>query len=239
MTGSGPGGYSNYVVSEPSAQSSQSLAGPLTALAAVAGFLLLGHLVRGHLGMELSPTGVQAAVNRLGWSGPFVFFGLVMFRQFLVIPSWLLLPVGGLCFGTLLGTALGGGALFLSGCMKFWLARWAGRAWFRRHFGEQFRRLEAHVDRLGPVVIGVSTAHPLGILAPFHWGAGLSSIPFTPFALAIVLGAPLRAFAFSALGATILDPGTPEFRAVCLGLGAIALVPLLFPGVRRRLWGST
>ena len=90
--------------------------------------------------------------------------------------------------------------------MKFWLARWAGRAWFRQHFGEQFRRLEAHVDRLGPVVIGVSTAHPLGILAPFHWGAGLSSIRFAPFALAIVLGAPVRAFAFSALGATIVDP---------------------------------
>ncbi len=225
------------VVSPSDAEPSESLLGPLLGLGAVLGFLLLGYLIRDRLGMELSPAGVQDAVARLGWSGPFVFFGLVMFRQFLAIPSWLLLPAGGLCFGTALGTALGGGGLFVSGCMKFWVARWAGRAWFRRHFGERFRRLEDRVDRLGPVVIGLSTAHPLGILAPFHWGAGLSSIRFAPFALAIVLGAPVRAFAFSALGATIIDPATPEFRAVCLGLGAVILVPLAIPAVRRRLWG--
>src|SRR5262245_30560873 len=129
----------------PDDERSQSLVVPLAALLAVGGFLLLGHLVRGRLGMELSPSGVQDAVARLGWSGPLVFFALVMFRQFLVIPSWLILPAGGLCFGTALGTALGGGALFVSGCMKFWLARWAGRAWFQQHFGEQFRRIEAHV----------------------------------------------------------------------------------------------
>ena len=86
-------------------------------------------------------------------------------------------------------------------------------------------------------MIGLSTAHPFGVLAPFHWGAGLSSIRFAPFALAIVLGAPVRAFAFAALGATIADPTTPEFRTVCLGLVAVVLVPLVIPAVRRRLWG--
>src|SRR5262245_30893823 len=202
----------------------------------IAGIFALGHVVRGTLDMELSPAGVREAVGRLGWYGPIVFFGLVMFRQFLVIPSWLLLPAGGLCFGTALGTALGGGALVVSGCMKFGLARWAGRQWFRERFGERFRRLESHVDRLGPLVIGLSTAHPLGVMAPFHWGAGLSSIRFAPFALAIVLGAPVRAFAFSALGATIVDPTTPEFRIVCGGLAIAVLVPLAIPSVRRRLW---
>jgi uncharacterized membrane protein YdjX (TVP38/TMEM64 family) len=211
--------------------------GPLLGLGTAAGVLLLGYLVRRHLGMELSPGGIQEAVARLGWYGPLVFFGLVMFRQFLVIPSWLILPVGGLCFGTALGTALGGGALAVSGCMKFGLARWAGRAWFRERFGDQFQRFERHVDRLGPVVIGLSTAHPLGVLAPFHWGAGLSSIRFVPFAVAIVLGAPVRAFAFSALGAAVVDPATPEFRALCLALCAVVLLPLAIPGVRRRLWG--
>jgi uncharacterized membrane protein YdjX (TVP38/TMEM64 family) len=218
------------------AERSESLTGPLLILGVVAGIFALGYAVRGTLGMELSPTGVRESVARLGWYGPLVFFGLVMFRQFLAIPSWLLLPAGGLCFGTALGTALGGGALAVSGCMKFGLARWAGRRWFRDHFGERFRRFEGQVDRLGPLVIGLSTAHPLGVLAPFHWGAGLSSIRFAPFALAIVLGAPLRAFAFSALGATIVDPSTPEFRIVCGGLAVAVLFPLAIPAVRRRLW---
>jgi uncharacterized membrane protein YdjX (TVP38/TMEM64 family) len=224
-------------VSAPASDRSRSLPAPVLGLVVLGAIVALGYLVRRRLGMEFSPEGVRAAVSALGWHGPLVFFGLVTFRQFLGLPAWLVLPAGGLCFGTLLGTALGGGALIVSGCMKFWLARWAGRAWFRQRFGEHFRRVEHHVDRLGPTVIGLSTAHPLGILAPFHWGAGLSSIRFAAFTVAIVLGAPVRAFAFSALGATLVDPSTPEFRTVCLGLGALILLPLAVPAVRRRLWG--
>jgi uncharacterized membrane protein YdjX (TVP38/TMEM64 family) len=200
--------------------------------------VLLGHVVRTHLDMELSPAGIQQAVARLGWWGPVVFFVLTMFRQFLAIPSMFLLPAGGLCFGTGLGTALGGGALIVSGCLKFALARWLGRDWVRTRFAAGFARVERRVDRLGPVVIGLSTAHPLGVLAPFHWGAGLSSIRFAPFVLAILLGAPVRAFAYSAFGATLADPTTPEFFWVSLGLAFVVLVPLAFPTVRRRLFAS-
>jgi uncharacterized membrane protein YdjX (TVP38/TMEM64 family) len=186
--------------------------------------------------MELSPAGIHDAVTRLGWRGPVVFFLLTTFRQFLAIPSWLLLPVGGLCFGPALGTALGAGALVVSGCIKFALARRLGRAWLRARLGAHFDHLERRVDRLGPVVIGLSTAHPLGVLAPFHWGAGLSSIPFTSFVVAIVLGAPVRAFAFSTLGAALVDPSTTEFLTVSVTLAAVALLPLLHPAVRRRLF---
>lgn len=216
-----------------------SLRGPLVGFSIVGGALLLGHFVRSYLGMDLSPAGIQAGVARLGWYGPLVFFGLTTFRQFLAIPSWFILPAGGFCFGTALGTALGGGALVLSGCLKFGIARWVGRDWVRKHFGAHFTSIERYVDRLGPVVIGVSTAHPLGVLAPFHWGAGLSSIRFVPFATAIVLGAPVRAFAFSAFGAALVDPGTPEFRTVSLGLAALMLLPLLVPGIRRRLFAQS
>jgi uncharacterized membrane protein YdjX (TVP38/TMEM64 family) len=87
-------------------------------------------------------------------------------------------------------------------------------------------------------VIGLSTAHPLGILSPFHWGAGLSSIRFAPFAVALVLGAPVRAFAFSAFGAALADPTTMEFYAVSLGFAVVALLPLAHPAVRDRLFGG-
>jgi uncharacterized membrane protein YdjX (TVP38/TMEM64 family) len=205
-------------------------------LAIVGAAVLLGHLVRTRLDMDLSPAGIQAGVTKLGWYGPLVFFVLTTFRQFLAIPSWFILPAGGVCFGTMAGTALGGGALILSGCLKFGAARWVGREWVRTHFGAHFTRIERHVDRLGPVVIGLSTAHPLGVLAPFHWGAGLSSIRFLPFVTAIVLGAPVRAFAYSAFGAALVDPRAPEFRVISLGFAALVLVPLAVPAVRRRLF---
>lgn len=202
------------------------------------GLGLAAHVLRTHLGIEFSIAGVQGAVGRLGVYGPPVFFGLVTVRQLLGLPSWLILPVGGLCFGTAMGTLLGGLGLIVSGCIKFLIARRLGRAWVRRTFGEAFRRFEARIDRLGPIVVGLSTAHPFGILAPFHWGAGLSSIRFAPFVVALMLGAPVRAFAFSAFGAAILDPSTPEFRAICLALVAVAVLPLLFPAVRRKLFAD-
>lgn len=211
---------------------------PLVVLAALAVALVAGWAVRRGLALELSPAGVQDAVARLGWRGPLVFFLLTTFRQFLALPAWILLPAGGLCFGPALGTALGAGALVVSGCLKFLVARRVGREWLRRRFGAQFAALERRVDRLGPVVIGLSTAHPLGVLSPLHWGAGLSSIRFTSFVVALVLGAPVRAFAFSTFGAALADPSTPEFRTVTLGLAALALLPLAHTGVRRRLFGT-
>jgi uncharacterized membrane protein YdjX (TVP38/TMEM64 family) len=211
---------------------------PLVGLAFLAAAFLLGWAVRRELGMELSPTGVRDAVVALGWRGPLVFFLLTTFRQLLALPAWLLLPAGGLCFGPVLGTALGGGALVVSGCLKFAVARRLGRERLRAALGERFARLERRVDRLGPVVIGLSTAHPLGVLSPFHWGAGLSSIRFGSFVVALVLGAPVRAFAFSTFGAALVDPSTPEFRIVSLGLALAALLPLAHPRVRRRLFAG-
>ncbi len=206
-------------------------------LAVLATTFLLGHVVRQQLGVtELSPAGLQAAVVGLGWRAPFVFFVLVVFRQFLAIPSWLLLPTGGLCFGAALGTALGGGAIIVSGTLKFWVARWLGRDWFRARFGERFQHLDARIDRLGPVVIGLSTAHPLGILAPFHWGAGLSSLRFTPFAAALILGAPVRALAFSFVGASLAAGRSDTFWLVAAALGFVLAAPLAVPAVRRRLF---
>jgi uncharacterized membrane protein YdjX (TVP38/TMEM64 family) len=86
-------------------------------------------------------------------------------------------------------------------------------------------------------VIGLSTAHPLGVLSPFHWGAGLSSIPFASFVVALVLGAPVRAFAFSAFGAALVDPSSTEFLAL-VALGVVAVLPLAHPAVRARLFGA-
>ena len=67
------------------------------------------------------------------------------------------------------------------------------------------------------------------MLAPFHWGAGLSSIRFTRSSSAIVLGAPVRAFAFSAFGAALVDPSTPRVSDDLARLAALILLPLACP----------
>lgn len=211
----------------------------LMAVGILAAALVLGHVVRTWIGIEeLSPTGVRQAVHALGSLGPVLFFCLVVFRQFLAMPALILLPVGGLCFGTFAGTMLGAAGIVVSGALKFSVARWLGRDWVRMRFGERFRDIDARIDRLGPVLIGLSTAHPLGVLAPVHWAAGLSSLSFAPFVLALVLGAPVRTFALSTFGASLAEGGPIELWTIGLVLIAAMLAPLAFPAVRRRVFAS-
>ncbi|HEV7735384.1 MAG TPA: VTT domain-containing protein [Candidatus Binatia bacterium] len=194
-----------------------------------------GHLLRTSLGLS-SLADVQGAVDRLGWLGPVVFLGVLIFRQFLAVPAGLILPVGGLCFGAVGGTFLGAIGLIVSGMGKFAVARMVGREYVRAHFGVQLQWFEQRIERLGPLVIGISTAHPFGILSPFHWAAGLTSLSFASFAVALVLGAPVRAFAYAVFGSTLADTGSDSFILASVALAAIILVPLAIPSVRRRLF---
>lgn len=211
-----------------------SLRQSLTILAVIVAIGTVGHLLRTSLGLG-SLAELQEAVDRLGWFGPVLFLGLVIFRQVLAVPAGLILPVGGLCFGALGGTVLGGVGLIVSGMGKFAIARSLGRDLVRRKFGAQLEWFETRIERLGPMVIGISTAHPFGILSPFHWAAGLSSLSFASFAVALVLGAPVRAFAYSVFGSTLTDTDSDSFVLASAVLIAIIVVPLAIPGVRRRL----
>jgi uncharacterized membrane protein YdjX (TVP38/TMEM64 family) len=212
---------------------------PFALLAFVVAVVLAGGSLRQHSGIELSAESIQAFVRGLGPSGPLAFLALVMFRNALVLPSFLVLATGGLLFGIGLGTLLGGLGVVLSGLVKCGVARGIGREWVRplleRQLGDRLDRIEAHLRTAGPVFVGLNTAHPVGLLSPLHWGYGLTSLPWRPFALALALGAPLRAFFCSYFGSTLLEPGSREFFLASGVLLACALLPLAIPALRRRL----
>ena len=178
---------------------------PLLLLAIVGTAFFLGFVVRGRIGIEFTPQSIFDFVDSLGWKGPVIFVALVTFRQFLLLPSALILPVGGLCFGAGLGTALGSAGIVISGCLKFSLARWLGRDWVRAQLGSRVEVFEQRVAAAGPLVVGLVTAHPMGPMSPVHWAAGLSSIPVLGFVLAVCIGGPIRAGAYSLLGSSLLD----------------------------------
>jgi uncharacterized membrane protein YdjX (TVP38/TMEM64 family) len=210
---------------------------------AIVGVLLLvalvGHSLRTGLDVPLEPAGIRAWVGDLGWRGPLVFLLLVTFRQFLAIPAMVLLSVGGLCFGTVMGGLLGTTGLIVSGIMKFTIARVVGRDYLRRLGGGRLERWEARAKRLGFAVVALATAHPMGPLAPLHWGAGLSPLSLGSFVGALALGAPVRAFAYSFFGESLLDTGSTEFRVAAFVLvGAIVVPMLLLRGRSERLLGA-
>jgi uncharacterized membrane protein YdjX (TVP38/TMEM64 family) len=208
---------------------------PLMLIAFTAGLFLAGQLIRSQLGIEISQESIRKLVDGLGWKAGAIFVGLVTFRQFLFLPSMVVLPVGGIVFGAELGTVLGATGILGSALLKYSIARALGREWFRPYFGAAVDAFQQRAAAAGPMIVGLATAHPAGPMSPVFWGAGFAALPVVSFVLVVAIAAPVRAFAYSFFGSTLLEPGTPRFWVATVVLAAAALAPLAHPGVRERL----
>lgn len=207
-------------------------------IAAVVAVFASGHWLRHRLGIELSPESLRTWVTGHGWAAPGIFLAIVAFRPFLLVPSALLLSVGGLCFGTGLGTALGAAGLLASGVMQFGLARGTSHDLVQARLGERARGFQQRLERAGPIAIGVATAHPAGPLTWMAWAAGLSSIPVLGFVVAMALGGTVRSFTFAVFGSSLIDVTSPRFFVATAFLLAAGILPLLSPKVFRWIIGA-
>jgi uncharacterized membrane protein YdjX (TVP38/TMEM64 family) len=209
--------------------------GPWVLVIVIAALFLAGHSVRSQLGVEFGPDPLRDWVQSLGLLAPVVYVGMVAFRQFLLVPSALLLTAGGLVFGAALGTMLGGLGIVVSALLGFTLARTLGREWLRVRLAGRLAAIERQTHRVGPFLVGLATAHPFGPMTPFHWGAGLASVAWLPFLAVVLVAGPCRAFLLSSFGASLEEPTSPRFWLAAIALAAAALLPLAHPGLRRRL----
>jgi uncharacterized membrane protein YdjX (TVP38/TMEM64 family) len=203
-------------------------------VAVVAVLLVAGHQLRGHLGLELSPEGVEAWVNDLGWYGPIIFVALLTFRSFVVLPSAIILSAGGLVFGVVLGTLLGSIGLMLSGLFQFGVARGVFRA--RGVRGDTATADRGRLIHAGAIGVGVVTAHPLGPMTPVHFGAGISTMSAATFVSAVALAAPVRSFGFSYFGTSLAEFGSAQFYIATGLLTSMIVLPLLHPRTRNRIF---
>jgi uncharacterized membrane protein YdjX (TVP38/TMEM64 family) len=203
----------------------------LLAIAGVALAFVVGHTVRGQL--DLSPGAVHSWFVALRWKGPVIFVGLMTFRQFLLLPSAILLSIGGLSFGFAMGTALGCVGIVLSAVMKFSIARLVWRGSTATPRTQRFDTVRRRFEGSGPLLVGVVTAHPIGPMAWSHWAAGFSSMPLAAFALAVIIGSPIRAGAYALLGASLMAVGSVQLYAASTALIAMVLAPLAHPRLRR------
>ena len=206
---------------------------PLLILVVVAVAFWGGHLLRGRLGLDLSVDTIQAWVSQWGRAAFAVFFLLMVFRIVILIPSVLLLLAGGICFGAFWGTVLGGSGILVSALLQFAIGRGVGREWVRKRLGDKAPEIERRIRSGGPFVVALVTAHPLGIMTPFHWASGFSSMRLLPFAIAVGIGATIRASSISFFGSTLVDVGSMEFYIATAILAAITIVSLAHPGLRR------
>lgn len=210
---------------------------PIALVGLVLAAAMTGRSVHSQIGIEYSPESLQAYILGLGLMAPPIFVAIVTFRQFLLLPSMLVLTVGGLVFGAVEGTALGGIGIALSASLVFAFSRGVGRGWIRGSLKSRLRRIEERIGAAGPAVVVLTTAHPMGPMSPFHCAAGVSSIRWYRFLLAITLAGFFRAFVYSFFGSTLLEVGSREFYTASALLLSAALLPLLNRRLRERVLG--
>jgi len=195
-----------------------------------------GQWLRTHLGLHPSVEGLRAWADALGWHAPAAFLGIVIVRQLILLPAVVLLTAGGIIFGGVLGTMLGGTGIIVSGFANFLLARRLGDLMVPGEWRPRLRRLTAR----GPVPVlifaGLATMHPVGPLLAAHWTAGCSTIAASAFLMVIIPASYARAAALATFGSTLTDWGSPVSLGLAAALVAVIVIPLAIPSLRRRLF---
>jgi uncharacterized membrane protein YdjX (TVP38/TMEM64 family) len=197
-----------------------------TALAIALGLALLAWR-QGEI--ELDPAALRDRIERLGWLGPLAFLLAAAIRQFLVLPSGVVMAAGGLLFGTLGGIVLGTLGFTANALFTFGVARAFGREAVRNRMGERIGRIDGWLSRRGARWIGLYTALPATPLTPIHATAGLTGISTAAFAGSVVLGLLPRTAAFSFFGDSFASGdwrrvgAAAVVLAVAFGVGALVL----------------
>ncbi len=187
--------------------------------------------------IQASLQSLRAAVIRLGWIAPLAFILMVTFRYFLLLSSGLVLTVGGLVFGAVQGTLLGFIGILLSGLFHFYVGRYGGRDLVERFFGHRLDKFKNQIETAGPWVVGACVAHPAGSMGLVQTAAGMSTIQFPKFFLAVTLTAPIRAGCYAFLGATIVEMEVWVMVLAGVIIAVLGALPVLHPIVQEKLFG--
>jgi uncharacterized membrane protein YdjX (TVP38/TMEM64 family) len=208
---------------------------PLLALGLIALFLIL----RRAIGIELHPDSMREAVQGLGFWGPLVFVGIVIFRIPLMVPSAIVLIAGGLLFGTALGTLYGTLGLSVSAIVVFTTARWTGRSAIEARMPPRLRYLlDVAGSRAGAIFIAVGSAYPMSPITSYHLIAGVTGMSVAMFFAAAAVGCGARAALYTYFGSSLIEADPLQMVIAGGLLLASLLAPLAFSAPRAWLLDS-
>ena len=172
---------------------------------------------------DLSAERVRGWVDDAGVWAPLAFVAVSASLTVAFFPGPLLAGASGLLFGTAAGFPLSLTAAVLGASAAFLIARTAGGDALEQVAGPRVRALRDLISRRGFLSVLYARIIPGVPYNLVNYGAGLTAIRLRVFAGATALGAAPRAFAYTALGGSLGDLGSPEAIAAIAVLVAMAL----------------
>jgi uncharacterized membrane protein YdjX (TVP38/TMEM64 family) len=201
------------------------------ATAIVVGLVLSGGAVRDWIGFEATSEWARTWVASFGIWGPLVYTLLLAVRHFFLLPSSLMLTLGGAAFGVVGGTLTGAVGLFLSGIFMFYLFRVVRPDSLVERMEARYARtggLEL-IERGTPLALWLVTAVPPAPQTVLYWAVSMTRLSFARFAALILPSGAVRALILSILGAGLVEANTGMIVgaaiAITVGLGLCWLSP--------------
>ncbi len=177
-------------------------------------------------GIRLTPETFRDFVLSLGIAGPIIYTCIFIVRPLFLIPSIALFIAGGLAFGPVWGPLYASFGAALGGTLGFWIARKLGRDYVESKL--KFGTSVLENTTFSVWVVFLLSLFPVMPVTVINYGAGLSPMRFQNYIAAHVLGLTPRAFAYGFFGSTLLEIGSPRFRAAVLILLLLGLVTVYF-----------
>jgi uncharacterized membrane protein YdjX (TVP38/TMEM64 family) len=172
---------------------------------------------------SISAGRVRAWVDGYGAAGPLVFVAVSAALTVVLFPGPVLAAASGLLFGTALGTPVSIASATLGATLAFSLSRWWAHDAVVALAGPRVVALRAWVGRRGFVCVLYARIAPGVPYTLVNYAAGLTPIALRAFVAATLIGVAPRAFAYTALGGSLGDLGSPEALAAVAVLVAMAL----------------
>jgi uncharacterized membrane protein YdjX (TVP38/TMEM64 family) len=177
---------------------------------------------------SLSADGVRDEVDSLGAAGPLLFIPISACLTVALFPGPLLAGASGLLFGTALGTPVSIVSATLGATLAFALARWWAHDAVQELAGPRLSALRAWVGRRGFLNVLYARIAPGVPYSLVNYAAGLTPILLRSFVAATAIGVTPRAFAYTALGGSLGDLGSPEAIVAVVVLVVMAAAGAVF-----------
>jgi uncharacterized membrane protein YdjX (TVP38/TMEM64 family) len=176
---------------------------------------------------SLSADRVRDWIDGYGIAGPLVFIAVSAALTPALFPGPLLAGASGLLFGTWLGTPISIVSATLGAVLAFGLARGLAHDAVEQVQSPRLAAARAWIGRRGFLSILYARIAPGVPYSLVNYAAGLSPVALRSFAAATAIGCAPRAFAYTALGGSIDDLGSPEAVAAVVVLVVMAVAGLV------------
>ena len=170
---------------------------------------------------------VRDWVDSLGPLAPLLFIAVSAALTPLMFPGPLLAGASGLLFGTALGFPVSLTSAVLGASIAFLISRSLAPDAVEQLAGPRLQALEELVSRRGFVSVLYARIAPGVPYTLVNYAAGLTPIALRSFVAATAIGVAPRAFAYTALGGSLDDLGSPEALIAVGVLVAMALAGAL------------